>query len=266
MSASNLRIIDVSTGEDMSEGKRIIDIRQAASYRASKEKAGRQRDFTFTDMDNIREVIENIDDKHCGYLLYLQCFINFEGKLVKDNRNKTPMTKADIQETVGLKRTAFGEFFNAMADAGIIYEIYGDYYIHDRYHFRGKTSNTRIIKAFTTKVKELYRGRNAKKLGFIYKLLPFIHLETNTICTNPYEPDVNKIEQLSKKDIAELTGEDEKTLYRKIRSMKLGDEYVFAEVTSGKARYYKVNPFIFYRKNGDPDATLREMFRKGFGR
>lgn len=262
----SLRVIDLYTGEDKTEGKRIVDIRQAAAYRYIKEREGRQPDFTFTDMDSITEVIENIDDKHCGYLLYLQCFIDYRGKLVKSDRAKTVMTKKDVQETVGLKRTAFSEFFKAMTENGIIYESDGAFYVNERYHFRGKTSNTRVIKSFTNKVREMYKGSSAKKLGFVYKLLPFIHLETNTICTNPYETDIDRIAQLSKSDIAELTGEDERNIYRKIRGMKLGDEYVFAEVVSGNTRYYKINPFIFYRKTGEPDATLREMFRKGFGR
>ncbi|WP_157911734.1 hypothetical protein [Alteribacter populi] len=238
--------------------------RKAEGY--AKLREGRRHDFTFTDMDNIPNIIGHIEDKHCGYLLYLQCFISYDdGRLTNPDRDKTPMSKRDIQEVVGLKKTAFGEFFRDMTDNGIIYRNEDDSYsVNSAYHFKGSTANPNVIKSFTAKVRELYTGRNANKLGFIYKLLPYVHFETNTVCANPYEKDVAKITQLSKREIAQLTGVSEKTVYTYLRRMKLGDEYVFAEIRRGKTFYYKLNPFIFYRKNGRPDATLREMFRLGF--
>jgi hypothetical protein len=237
--------------------------RRAEGYISKLE--GRKHDFTFTDMRNIHEVIGKIDDKHCGYLLYLQCFISYEGVLVSADRDKAPLSKADIQAVVGLKKTAFNEFFRSMLDNGIIFENEdGKYSVNPAYHFKGRLDNPHVIRSFTEKVRELYTGRNANKLGFIYKLLPYVHLETNTICANPYEKNVEAIGPLAKSEIAALTGVSEKTVFSYLRSMKLGDEFVFAEIRRGNERYYKLNPFIFYRKQGRPDATLREIFRLGF--
>jgi hypothetical protein len=213
-------------------------------------------------MLNIPEVVARIDDKYCGYLLYLQTHINFEGTLVKSTAE--PMNRADIQKALGLADRAFKSFIKAMLTNEIITETGGAYRINPAYHFKGKTDNTHVIKTFTTKVRSLYSVRNANKLGFIYKLLPFIHFETNTVCANPNETSVDNIVQLPKQQIAEITGVSEKTVYTYLRRMKLGDEYVFAEIRRGNYRYYKLNPFIFYRKRGEPDATLREIFRLGF--
>ncbi len=263
MATRKILPVDVITGEIIDDGSVTIRHRnQDEGYR--KMTNGRNHDFTFTDMQNIKRVISAIDEKHCGYLLYLQCFISYEGVLTNPTHAKTPMTKLDIQDAVGLKKTAFYEFFGSMVENGIIYEEDGKFYVNSAYHFKGSTNNVNTIKSFTAKVRELYTARNAKKLGFIYKLLPYIHLETNTVCANPYEPSIDKIEQLSKKDIAEITGVTEKTVYTYLRSMKLGDEYVFAEIRRGNTRFYKINPFVFYRKNGRPDATLREIFLLGF--
>jgi hypothetical protein len=258
---SHLRVINTETGEDMSTEYSLRHRNQDLAYRRKQ----RQRDFTFSNMLNIPEVIAKIDDKHCGHLLYLQTFINYDGVLVKPNRDKTPMTKHDIQDVLGLQKTSFSEFFKAMIGNEIIFaEPNGHYRINPLYHFRGTTDNSYVIKSFTAKVRALYSPRNANKLGFIYKLLPLVHLETNTVCSNPFEPNVENIVQLSKKDIANITGVSEKTVYTYLRKMKLGDEFVFAEIRRGNTRYYKLNPFIFYRKNGQPDATLREIFRLGF--
>lgn len=265
--SDNWSMVNRQTGEI----REFADYQQARANQAqgyAKHREGRSRDFTFTDMQNITEVIGKIDEKHCGYLLYLQCFISYaDGLLVKPDRDKTPMTKRDIQDTIGLKKTAFAEFFRSMVDNGILIALdSGHYRVNSAYHFKGSTASAYTIKTFTAKVRELYTGRNANKLGFIYKLLPYVHFETNTICSNPYEKDVAAIEQLSKQEIAKLTGVSDKTVYTYLRKMKLGDEFVFAEIRRGNERYYKLNPFIFYRKNGVPDATLREMFRLGFGK
>jgi DNA-binding CsgD family transcriptional regulator len=262
--ARKLRVVDLNTGEDMSKVYTLRHRNQDEAFKKRKE--GREHDFTFTDMDNIPEVIGAIKDKHCGYLLYLQCFISYDdGRLVNPTKEKTPMTRRDIQNVVGLKKTAFNEFFGDMVSNDIIIRNEsGNYSVNSAYHFKGSMGNANTIRSFTAKVRELYTGRNANKLGFVYKLLQYVHYETNTLCANPYEKDVARIRQLSKADIASLTGVSEKTVYSYLRNMKLGDEYVFAEIRSGKERFYKINPFIFYRKNGQPDATLREIFRKGF--
>lgn len=254
----------MDTGKDVTKDKIIRDKKQSDAYRRIMERRGRCNDFTFTDMENIKVVISSIDEKHCGYLLYLQCFINYNGQLVRSN--DIPMSKDEIQETLNLGKTAFSDFFNAMVDNKIIYEVNRKYYVNENYHFKGKSTNSRVIKSFTFKVKRLYSKKNARDLGFIYKLLPFVHYKTNTICENPSENDVSKIRYLPKKEIAILTNESEKSVYNKLRKLKIGNEYVFAEIRSGKERFYKINPFLFYRKDGEPDATLREIFLIGFAR
>ncbi len=261
--ARRLAPVDLNTGE-VSKEHYVRSRKQDAAYMRIMERRGRDTDFTFTDMENIKEVISGIEDKHCGYLLYLQCFINYEGQLV--NTDNTYMSKGDIQCVLGLSRTAFYEFFNAMTVNEIMYEKDSTFYINEKYHFKGKVISQKVIKSFTFKVKKLYSKRRAKDLGFIYKLLPFVHYTTNTICINPYETELHNVQYLTKKEIVELTGESEKTVYNRLRRMKIGKEYVFAEIRVGKERFYKINPFLFYRQDGVPDASLREMFLIGFSR
>lgn len=256
-------LIDPETGEIhehtavLAEGDRITTAKQREFY-AKIQTTGRAPEFTVTNMHNIDEVIEKVSDKNCGYLLYLQCFVNYDAIL--ENPDKTAMSRADIMRTLKLGRTALHQFLREMTDHDVIYECGDRYRLNPRYHFQGKTDNLAVVKTFVAKVKELYTEVNAKDLGFVYKLLRYIHLETNTICANPYERDVENTLPLTKEDIATVTGVSAKSVYTKLRNLKFGDQYVFAEVSYGKYRYYKINPFVFYRKNGKPDATLREMF------
>jgi hypothetical protein len=260
---ANLRIIDVSTGEDFSQEYTLRHRNQDEAFKTRNAllEGGRQREFTFGNMLNLPEVIAAIDDKYCGYLLYLQTYIDYDGVLTGGNK---PMNRADIQKALGLADRAFKSFIKEMTTNGIIAEDNGKHRVNPAYHFKGATDNRHVIKTFSAKVRSLYTVKNAKKLGFIYKLLPHIHFETNTVCENPFEQDVEKVDKLSKQQIAEITGVSEKTVYTYLRRMKLGDEFVFAEIRRGNTKYYKLNPFIFYRRTGEPDATLREIFRLGF--
>lgn len=260
------RLVDPETGERhdsavvLAEGDRITSAAQRQAYAQIQKQShnGRSAEFTVTNMHNINEVIEKISDKHCGYLLYLQCFVNYDAIL--ENPDKTAMSRGDLMRTLKLGRTALFHFLKEMTEHSVIYECGDKYRLNPRYHFQGKTDNSAVVKTFVAKVKELYSEVNAKDLGFVYKLLPHIHLETNTICANPFERDVENTLPLTKEDIARLTNITEKSVYTKLRNLKFGDQYVFAEVVYGNSRYYKINPFIFYRRNGKPDATLREMF------
>lgn len=260
------KLVDPETGEIhdraavLVDGDRVTSAKQRKEYARiqSEKERSRGAEFTITNMSNIDEVIEKVSDKHCGYLLYLQCFVNYDAIL--ENPDKTSMSREDMMRTLKIGRTALYHFLREMTDAGVICEDGDKYKLNPRYHFQGKTDNSAVVKTFVAKVKELYNEVNAKDLGFVYKLLRFVHLETNTICANPYERDVENTLPLTKADIAHVTGVTEKSVYTKLRNLRFGDQYVFAEVAYGKYRYYKINPFVFYRKKGQPDATLREMF------
>lgn len=242
---------------------KVMSIEQIEAFRRKEYQLhGRKREFTLSDMEAIKEVIANVADKYCGYLLYMQCFLGFDG--VIRNPNKSPMTTTDMMKKLKVGKSVLYEFMDVMTSNNIIsVDMEGDakqYRIDSRYHWRGKTDNPNVIKSFTSRVKELYAEVNARDLGFVYKLLPYVHQGTNMICDKPYEPYVNKIVALNKADIVRVTGVSEKSVYNKMRKLKFGNEYVFAEVKRGNERLYMINPFVFYRKRGVPDPTLRALF------
>ncbi|KQX45873.1 helix-turn-helix domain-containing protein [Paenibacillus sp. Root444D2] len=259
--------VSLETGElglhiPFGSGIRWTTPEQREAFKQKKERQrtpGRDREFVFTDMDEIRAVIEVLNETECGRLLFLQTFVERNtNRLVK---GKKPMSKRDIKETLGLDDKSFGAFFNAMERYRIVISVEnGGFAINDRYHFSGKTDNTHVIKSFSTRVRDLYGKYDPRDLGFIFKLLPFVHYWTNTICRNPNEPEIESIEALSKQEIAEITGMNESTVYRKISRLQFDGMFVLAEVKRGKERFYKLNPFVFYRQFGEAPVTLRADF------
>jgi hypothetical protein len=225
----------------------------------SERNGWRKKQFVFSHMDNIKYIASQLSDMYCGYLLYLQCFIDFNGHLVKSRDNY--MSREDIMTTLGIKQRAFHDFMKAMQEHNIIIpdEIDGTkaYRINKEYHFRGHTSNLRVIKGFITEIKKLYKQVSPADLGFVYKLLPWVHFETNILAHNPYEQDPKWVSPLTRDDIASITDVHPRNVYRKMKNLKLGDQYVFESTDTGA---YVINPRIFTRREGKPDPTLVTLF------
>lgn len=246
------RLYQARTLEQLDAGKRAANIGKDT------------RHFSFSHMENMREVIATVPTSACGHLLHLQCYMElFTGILTKEDGD--PMYWDDIQSTIKISDRSMDDFKRDMTDAGIIEKTATEdgevaLRINPRYHFRnGLPENSRVIKSFTKRVKELAEELTPHEVGMIYKLLPYVHQNTNTICANPFEKDPTKIEQLTGQQIAKLIGVSPSKMSRYLQ-LTAGDQYVFAKVIVGRKRYYKLNPWIFYRKNGRPDDTLLEMF------
>jgi hypothetical protein len=221
---------------------------------------GQENSFTLSNMESMKEIVLALDLRYCGYLLLLQCYVTYGGLLVYGQKNKNPMTKKDIARVLGLKQRAFQYFLKEMAENSIIFQSNEGFKMSDKYHWKGKSKVVHFIKSYTSTLKELYTNVNSKDLGFVYKLLPYVHYETNVLCKNPHEKEIHLIKAFNKRDIAEMVGVDERSVYNKIRKLLLGEMYVFAEVRKGNEKLYKVNPFIFYRKSGSPDRSLLADF------
>ncbi|GAB1530121.1 MULTISPECIES: hypothetical protein [Brevibacillus] len=258
--------VNPETGEigllvPIGEGHKIISPEQTEGYKLTlRRKGGRGHAFTFTDMERLPQVIALLDTKESGYLLYLQCFVGYDNTLVVGAKN-TPMDKRMIREVSHIGETTFRELYRKLIDYGILIELEnGMYAINELYHFRGKTRNLKVIKSFTSKIKALYEHSSVVDLGFIYRLLPYVHYDKNVICTNPLEMDAKKLVPLSQTEITEITGIDESTVRRKLGRLFFDGMYVFAQVRKGREVHYKLNPFLFYRKDGSPDAFLKVDF------
>ncbi|PEL06737.1 hypothetical protein [Bacillus sp. AFS017336] len=256
-------VIDPETGELLIQAPaathKMVSVKQAEAFKSRNEaKKGRDKWFTFTDMEAVKSLPNDIKMTHLGYLLYLQCYIDYEGAISVNSR---PLNRVELIELLDVSENTFDAFMKVMKNNDIITVSKKVYYVNRAYHYKGKIEDPRVIKSFCTAVKSLYKSAKQADLGFIYKLLPYVHQETNTLCANPYENDMDYTEPLNKSEIAELTGIDEKTLYNKFRRMQVGDHFVFVDISVGTSEtFYRINPAIFYRKDGEPDPSLVELF------
>lgn len=221
-----------------------------------------QGDFTATRMRNINEVYNVLTTAQCGYLMRLQCNVTFDGGVLV-NSDKSPMTTTDMMAVLQLKRkkSTFYDFLDASISHNVIIENNdGTYSVNDRYHFRGAFDDVYVVKSYAAKIKRVYREVKATDIGLIYRMLPFLHLETNALCDNPFEATPSQVRWFNRKELAEAIGVTPGEISRRLPKMTFDGEYVIAQVTIGGKRMYMFNPWVFYRKNSAPDNTLQALF------
>jgi hypothetical protein len=254
MSTNIRELVDLITGEiyDM-EKYYLRSKKQDEAYKKIQYNQQDNRHFTFADMVNIREIIQNVSTVHCGYLMILQCYMEL-------NTGKLRLTKAEIPKEIGLSQSTFKRFWDEMIKHEIIIIKNGEYFVSPQFHFRGKSEGRNVIKLFITTLKRLKNELSASELGFLYKLLPYVHYDTNMICADPFTKPEN-IQFLNKSQIALLVNMEEKKAAKVLDKLRKTD--VIAETIrqdDKRDHIFTLNPYVFYRKKGKPDDTLRGLF------
>lgn len=263
---SNVRPIDITTGE-IAEGYTLQSPEQRKAARLYYERqqaldSGRKHDFTNANMTHLHEVYSVLTTAQCGYLMLLQCYIDYDTAIIV-NPDKTPMTTANMRQALQLerKKSTFYDFLNACLVNGIISEQDDAYIMNERYHFKGAIKGVHAIKTYTAKVKRVYSEVKAADIGLIYRMLPLVHMSTNAICDNPFEKNPKNVRWLNRKELAEYLGVDASYLGRRLPQMKFDGEYVVARIKVGsEPERYTMNPSVFYRQDKAPDDTLLAMF------
>ena len=254
----NNRAIGTETG-------RVYHVKSAEQVEAieRQKKIGRdRRHFAFAHMRNIREVTDNLSNKHCGYILMLQPYIQFKTNILVGKKDE-PLDNKGVAKALKITPRTAAALLKSLEQDDVI-EITSDgyYKMNERYHFRKGIRSDRdmLVKTFSTTI----RGLKLKpaEMGALYKLLPYIHYETNIICNNPFEEMPSKIRFLPTKEIADIMGLHEKKALTVIRELKragvVAETHRYSEDL--RVKFLVINPYIFYRQSGQPDATLQATF------
>lgn len=246
------------------EGGRVFVYKSLEQHEAARRfmSYGRdKRNFSFTHIRNIADITRELSNKYCGYLLLLQPNIQFKtGVLVAEGREGAPLTLPQIARIWGVSKRTAAVVIEEFEARSILFGIDGSYVMNDRYHFRNKASGEvdALIKTYFTALKSF--NMTAADLGFVYKLLQLVHYETNQICADPFARPED-IRFLSDKEIGEAVGMSEtktKEALARLRKSRIIGEWVSVE--DKRKKLTVLNPYVFYRRNGEPDATLRSLF------
>ncbi|MDN4523184.1 hypothetical protein [Fictibacillus fluitans] len=266
-------IIDTETGElikELRSGDKIISKERSEAFKkkleAEKQTELIKRDkrrFSFGKMEKMKEVSKELDSKKCGYILRLLPYMERSTGYLKRKDGKLMKSKTDLGNALGVKKVSSrNSIIEALKTASVLAQDENGFKLNPNVHINGATNGKELIKLFNTTLEKLSKDLKPAELGYIYKLLPYVHYGTNLICSDPFEKNPEKLFFLNQASIGKLLGLEHKEVKAFITKLrKIG---VIAEALSERDtrnRKYYVNPYIFYRKKGFPDDTLKSMFK-----
>ena len=122
----------------------------------------------------------------------------------------------------------------------MLFEANNKIYLNPIYVNKGdsKFKDKEYTRMFIDTTRDLYercKPRQHKHLSYVYQLLPFLHYETNILCKNPEEIDINKLDKLHFTDICRMLNlsNDKKTMDKLKRDLfkfyitRDGEKYYF---------------------------------------
>lgn len=235
-------------------------------FYATKANGGRNEAFIWSVIKNVDYVVQALTASQRGYLLLLSTHIDYEGRLIRSENDKTPMSKEDMRKVLrltGTKDSSFYDFLDACMNHGIItHDPERDvYYVTKRFHFKGSTYNERVVKTMVMRLREMAKELTPNDIGLLYGIIPYIHVSSNYICANPEESDLRHVVRLNQRELAEKLRIHPKSLARAIGRMSYRGHPMFAKVTAGGRSYFMVTPLLFLR-NVD---SLTDSDRLTFG-
>ena len=224
----------------------------------------------------------NISDASIPRIIYLSTYMDYndrqEGLLIKKKISKgnKHLQRNDIKEILKLNDSTFKKFLKEMKDLQLLFQVEDRFYINTKYFTKGKCnfekgSYTRI---FIDTLRNLYEHSETKQhrqLSYVFKLIPFMNYETNILCKNTYESDIEKLELLGLNDICKLLKLNHKNAKKIERDLLKfyvvldGVKYhLFSRaviITSeGQYDYFVINPSVTWKGS---DMNAAEKIIKG---
>ncbi|MBE2978952.1 hypothetical protein [Priestia megaterium] len=274
-------VVDKETGEII-ELASYRTVEQQEAYKKVQEVEQRknksENPFIFTEMDGVDSVeLINLENRKLGYFLVMQTYIDYNNMLrVKDA--KLPMKPVEIRKALKIKdNRTFRNLMTEFLDLGLVYnkdvEMYGKTYkamfVNDAYCFKkglqGDNKNrktTNAVKVFIDTLQDVYSQKKVKAgdVGLIYKSIQYLHYNSNVLAQNPTEMDEASVQPLDMDAFADAVGISRQGIHTKLIALTYpciykGEEVefkVFARVRVGKHTFLKLNPFVAWRKAGEP--------------
>lgn len=227
-----------------------IDIeRKAKNARMNANR--KQNKFTNTNMDEIDYICDSLTNTQIGFLMILQCYIDYDGNLIKSQKDKTPLKTGDFQKILGLdgKRRTFYDFKNKCFEKGIL--LYNGeektYSINQKFIFKGAFKGMDVVSVVTNEMKEMSKELKPTDLAILFKLQKYVHFDSMALVWNPDESVPSKLKTLKAQDLANELGVSRSYVYTKLPMIKYKNNFVIAQVKAGKKKSYMLNPKVFFR-------------------
>ncbi len=194
-------------------------------------------------------------------LMFLNTYADYEtNKLML--KKDIPMIRKDLMQVLKISKAAVSNFWKEVSPKYIIETENGLMFTNTEVFFKKKLKRRNYIplhKLYIKGIRKLYAATdvdNHKHLGYIFHMLPFINLEYNLLCYNPFETELNKIQLMSLSDFCRAINYNVSNLnrlmqiYKKLRFDVNGMKERFCSMSydgiDRTTSTIAVNPHILY--------------------
>ena len=77
---------------------------------------GRSESFVWSRLDGLPYVIDSLTTAQCGHLLMLSTYVDYDGLLIRNENDKSPMNSADMRKLLRISDSTFYDFMKACID------------------------------------------------------------------------------------------------------------------------------------------------------
>lgn len=188
--------------------------------------------------------------------------MNYDGDLMKNH--KTKMKKSDLVSILGLSDATTFRFWKEV-NGKYIYEDSDGYLklsstdIFQKGKLKHYDENSFYQRFYIDAIQNLYKKTDTSKhkhLGYVFKMLPFVNIEYNTLCDNPFENELEKINPITFTEFCVNIGYDSNQSKRLIKiyseikfdvdnRKELFCSFVSDGVNNGNQKIF-VNPHVLY--------------------
>lgn len=223
------------------------------------------------------EKFKDLTPQAATRLIYLSTFARYaDNKLMKTKRS--PMKMADLPEVLMLSKRTTERFVDEVFQTNPAYleeDKDGELVIQKRifkHHLNNEGFHYRFYNDGVRKLYETVQGGNHAQLGYVFKMLPYINIDTNILCWNPYISIPEEIDKMTFREFAKQIGYNTNNIHKLYQiyhdlRFNTGQRYErFCKLIEGEAftksdSYLCINPRILYGgRDSNRIALLKTVF------
>lgn len=205
-------------------------------------------------------------------LIYLSTFITYDGYLV--NSRNMRMDQKAMMKVLNVSERTYKDFISDIKGKNILlFDDKKNAYINTDILFKGKCKmkpdnvDKSITRLYVVGVRDLYEKSsvtNHRLLSYLYQAIPYVNLDYNILCENPYEKDLGSVKSMQFVDFCEKIGYDPHNYVRLKNTMKklfIRNKPVFNFVDNGFGLFCYINPHIYYAGNKHDEVEVLGNFK-----
>lgn len=262
------QLVDLETGEQLTtwdilkeEGAKEVKKQEYLKTKRKKDKLNKFiEDNCGSFYFNFYNRFKKIDEQYLIRYLYLCTYMDFDSNILSIRDDKTNRKRRVIEKdlknlwNISERETLYTKKELYKHDLMHYNKDTGELIINDHYCKKGKVRINRkvaMVRMFEVAIREIYENSKPtehKKIGLLIKLLPYINLKYNIVCSNTDAETTQDIIPLNMKEIAEKVGYSNSTkLKRDLFALRCNGEKVIMLHEDDDGKFITVNPKVYYK-------------------